>query len=445
MQFMRVSFIAILAATGLTPSDGAAQEIACGPDYVVAPGDTLFEIAERAYGPGELEAFYGLNRDRVGPNPNLLRVGDRLRVPCRGQGEQAAAAPSTAGGANFEPAPEIAEQQAALLAEQGEAVEIVFNKASAPGFILNVGIIDPLLADIERVTEGRVRFVDPPQPYRDPQAQMDLVTSGTVDGAYVFNGYLGDTHSLVQLTMHPMMGGTALQTAIALWRAQDRYFKTAGQFDDVHLLGFIGAPPAHIWRVNDDPVDEREQLVDNNAWTVPYFEGLDTRGAKAVRNENAERIRLLDESPGLPPATYALAHGAARAVGIWTNARTVTEIDGGVYAPTFSVVIARDKWERISARDRQAIESLSGEALALRSAEWDAFDNGHKAEMLRQGLNIVQPDVELLSELQDRARASWEAWIQVADEAGVEGFEAIQFFFSEMDKLRTQYPSPALL
>ncbi|MEO0361188.1 MAG: LysM peptidoglycan-binding domain-containing protein [Pseudomonadota bacterium] len=433
---MRLAFsravCALCLALAATPEAADAQaRIACGADYVVVRGDTLFVIAERAYGPSRLGDLYEVNRDRIGPNPDRLDVGDRLRVPCLDDG----------GGVGFEQAPEITVEEPVRPAPGGQPVEIVFNKASAPGFILNVGIVDPLFDDIERATEGRVRFIETTSPNRDPEAQMALVASGAVDGAYMFNGYLADTHPLVQITMHPMMGGTALQTAMALWRAHDRHFEAAGEFDDVHLLGFVGAPPAHIWRVSDEPVDEREELSGNNAWTVPYFEGLDTRGARAVRSENAERIRLLDETPGLPPATYALAHGAARAVGVWTNARTVTEIDGGVYAPTFSVFISREKWDAIAPADRLAIERLSGEALALRSAAWDAFDNGHKAEMLRQGLNIVQPDLALLSELQDRARANWEVWIETADASGVDGYAAIQFFFDEIDRLRSQYPA----
>ena len=418
----------------------ASAQISCGTTYTIAPGDSLNAIAEKVYGPGFGDRLFDANRPTIGDNPNLIKVGSVLQLPCFGQVQTQAQPQQTeeTRNANFDAAPELSRETPA---PAHDVVEIVFNKASAPKFIMNVGIIDPLFADIERVTEGRVKFVEPATVNRVPTAQLSLVQSGEVDGAYMFNGYLADTHPLLQLTMYPMMGGSALQTAIALWRTHVSHFKAQDQFPDMKLFGFIGAPPAHIWRVSDVPVGEQEQLVNNNAWTVPYFEGLDTRGAKRVRDENSERIRLLDETPGLPPATFALAHGAARAVGVWSQARTVTEIEGGVYAPTFSVFISRAKWDEISELDQLRIEGLLGESLALRSAAWDAFDNGHKAEMLRQGLNIVKPDINLLAELQDRARVSWEKWIQTTDETGVSGFRAIEQFFAEMDRLRQQYPS----
>ena len=434
----------IVGAIAAFGTDSMAQRsIDCKQAYVIRPGDTLRSIAVRATGRDDYREIWDLNRSRIGNDPNKITVGDRLQIPCppnaRSDANDQTNGANTAG-ANFEPAPDLARRDATQTNADQPNVVIVFNKASAPKFIINVGIIDPLFAEIERETAGRVTFVDPETIDRDPESQLQLVTSGTIDGAYIFNGHLSATHPLVQITLHPMIGGTAQQTAVALWRVHKQHFEDAGTFADVKLLGFIGAPPAHIWRVSDAPVDERERLINNNAWAVPYFDGLDTRGAKAVRAENAERIERLDGTDGMPPATFALAHGAARAVGVWTDARTVTEIDGGVYVPTFSVFISKEKWDQIGDDDKRTIERLTGEALALRSAAWDAFDNGHKAEMLRQGLKIAKADFEVLAELQDRARLGWEAWMAAADAKGISGYKALEAFFREMKALKIAYP-----
>ena len=427
----------------LSTNAAAQSRIDCTKPYTIRAGDTLRSIAIRAYGNDNYQRIWNANRRVVGRNADRINVGDRLTIPCA-PGTRAAVRDLTertdVGGANFEPAPDLKTTVDPAISNQ-RRVEIVFNKSSAPKFIINVGIIDPLFAEIERATDGRVTFVDPEQTNRDPRAQWKLVVDGKVDGAYVFNGHLVKTHPLVQITMHPMIGGTAQQTAVALWRVHRAHFEKANTFADVKLLGFIGAPPAHIWRVSDAPVDEREKLINNNAWAIPYFDGLDTRGAKAVREENAERIDRLDQTPGMPPATYALAHGAARAVGVWTANRTVTEIDGGVYVPTFSLIISKEKWEQIGDADKAIIENLTGEALALRSSAWDAFDDGHKQEMLRQGLKIVKADFEVLAELQDRARIGWEAWMAAADGLGIGGYEALEAFFREMKKLKDGLPS----
>ncbi|MEM7506057.1 MAG: LysM peptidoglycan-binding domain-containing protein [Pseudomonadota bacterium] len=401
----------------------AQQRLACGQDYTVQRGETLSIIARRAYGPNQFRRLHRVNIDRMGADPNLLEVGTVLRIPCD------LSAPVTPD----PPAPE-AEENTAVLAPAAQApdpdaltggplnrVEVVFNKAAAPQFILNAAIIDPFLADIERATAGRVRFVEPASPERDPQKQLDLVKSGAADAAYIFNGHLVDSHPLVQITMQPMIGGSALETATALWRVHDRFFRPADNFEGLTLLGFVGAPPAHLWRTA-----EAEGGAGDN-WAIPYFDGLD-KGAAGTVPATAQ-----------DGSVFAMAHSTARALGVWNKAVGVTEIDGGVYAPTFSVFISEEKWSEISGPDQAAILRLSGEALASRSAAWDSFDLRQRSEMIAQGLTVIQPDLDLQVELQDRSRLSWEQWIAKANAEGISGFDAINAFFREMDALRKQF------
>jgi nucleoid-associated protein YgaU len=63
--------------------DTAAAEV------VVLRGDSLWEIAARRLGPAATEAqiaaewprWWAANRDVIGPDPNLIRPGQRLRPP----------------------------------------------------------------------------------------------------------------------------------------------------------------------------------------------------------------------------------------------------------------------------------------------------------------------------------------------------------------------------
>jgi len=200
-------------------------------------------IAQRAYGAGVLNEFYRVNANTIGPNPNAIDVGMVLQVPCSlrspmGEPASAAAQPTQTavigpiGNADFDAAPiEIGNGAGDVAAPDGAEVVLTFNKASAPNFIINVGIVDPYLAKVKEVTEGRVQFVDPAIINRDARAQLDLVRAGEVDAAYVFNGYLGASHPLLQLPMQPLMGGTAYQTAVALWRLEDRYLAAKDHFE----------------------------------------------------------------------------------------------------------------------------------------------------------------------------------------------------------------------
>jgi len=49
--------------------------------YEVKKGDTLWKIAEKYYGDGNLHTkIFEANKDSI-KDPNLIRVGQRLRIP----------------------------------------------------------------------------------------------------------------------------------------------------------------------------------------------------------------------------------------------------------------------------------------------------------------------------------------------------------------------------
>jgi Glycosyl hydrolases family 16/LysM domain len=50
-------------------------------EHVVRPGENLSEIAAELRLPGGWRALYAANRRTVGPNPGLIRPGERLRIP----------------------------------------------------------------------------------------------------------------------------------------------------------------------------------------------------------------------------------------------------------------------------------------------------------------------------------------------------------------------------
>lgn len=410
------------ALTALAPLALAAQgtAIPCGQTYTVAPGDTLSKISTKAYGVSAFGVLVDANADTLGENPNLLFVGQKLLVPCR-DGTQAAA-------------PASPKPKATKAAAEGPLV-LTFNKVSDPRFVINTGITDPYLQSIELATEGRVRFVDPPKMNRDPRAQLDLVTSGQVDAAYVFNGYLRDSHPLLQLPMFPLMGGSAQQTAVSLWHLHENYLSKSDYFDDAHVLGFIAAPTAHIWRRTQDPVKAGEDILTQNSYAVPYFDGLDIIGPKRVQERNAAIYGNHDEDKN-GALTFMMAHGAARGAGIWQGTRGVTEVENGIYTPTFSVVISNAAWARISPEDQNIINFVSGMTLSQRPAAWDEFDNGHRQIMLDTGLDVSYPDGPLLRELEQAAQARLSGWSDSATSLGIPAQQAIASYRAELASLR---------
>ncbi|WP_373636858.1 LysM peptidoglycan-binding domain-containing protein [Yoonia sp. BS5-3] len=88
MRFDQMRSLTVLvagAAVGALTTSASAQSISCDTEYTVRGGDFLSGIAQRAY--GNLNSFnviYDANRDVIGPNPGIIRIGQRLYIPCLG-------------------------------------------------------------------------------------------------------------------------------------------------------------------------------------------------------------------------------------------------------------------------------------------------------------------------------------------------------------------------
>lgn len=417
----------LLGTAGLVATETKAQAnvIPCGQNYTVVSGDTLTRISRRAYASPLYQPIYNANVETIGTNPNLILVGQVFIIPCL--------APD--GTAVAETEPPAQDDEPAVPANTDQIV-LTFSKASAPPFIINSGIVDLYLAEITEVTEGRVTFVAPEETIRDHSKQFELVTSGAVDGAYVLNTHLAESHPLLQLPMVPMFGGSAEQTAVSMWRLHEEYLSQADYFPEAELLGFIAAPAAHIWRESRAPVTAAEGISAKNEYHVPYFYGLDTRGPAVMRTEFAALVSDTGATRNQPPAFF-MAHGAALALGLWTTESNVmvTEVDNGLYTPTFSVILSNAAWAQISEEDRQAIRAVSGEKLAHRSASWDAFDNGFRSKMLSEGLDFKKADRALLDNLWANSIGALQSWFRAAVSLGIPANEAINFYLGSLRSL----------
>lgn len=66
-----------------TPTAGADTSSAAGGDtYEIQSGDTLLTVAEQAYGDAtQWRKIYDANKDVIGPDPDKLKIGMKLKVP----------------------------------------------------------------------------------------------------------------------------------------------------------------------------------------------------------------------------------------------------------------------------------------------------------------------------------------------------------------------------
>ena len=72
----------IISSLALAAAAGAASAQEACSTYEIQRGDSLRELAIHAYGTEDYRFIYDANRDVIGSNPNIIRVGDLLTFPC---------------------------------------------------------------------------------------------------------------------------------------------------------------------------------------------------------------------------------------------------------------------------------------------------------------------------------------------------------------------------
>jgi hypothetical protein len=82
--FLYAAFVLLLGLDAAIFLKTGAPEprVACGSEYTVEPGDTLYDIAQWAYGdPLMYREIYGANGDLL-RNERTINIGDKILIPC---------------------------------------------------------------------------------------------------------------------------------------------------------------------------------------------------------------------------------------------------------------------------------------------------------------------------------------------------------------------------
>jgi polar amino acid transport system substrate-binding protein len=155
------------SALSSVAAQASAQSIQCDQQYTVASGDFLSNIAQRAYGNiSNFNRIYDANVDVIGPNPGIIRVGQRLYIPCLSGSSAAAETVS----ADTSPAPGDSGPIRVLTASSWAPF---LDEGQEQGGLLTE-IINLALANADGSPDYRIDFVDDRSAHLDPLVSSEV-------------------------------------------------------------------------------------------------------------------------------------------------------------------------------------------------------------------------------------------------------------------------------
>ncbi|MDX5401784.1 MAG: hypothetical protein LPK02_05425 [Rhodobacterales bacterium] len=320
----------------------------------------------------------------------------------------------------------------ALATPVAAQTNILFNNFLSPNDEVNKLVINPWIADIARVTEGRVTFSQPESSLAPPPEILNAVQQGIADGGFLMVGFLENSNPLLQLPLLPNVNTSAGAASVALWRTYEKFFVGHDKLDNVELLGLIMVPPGGFYSMNDLVFDDISDFAGVKIWGLPGYasRSLAALGATVTPGPAVRMYEVV--SGGVVDAFCCVNYPSIEVFNVAQFARSATDIPGGVFAPTFAFFIHSDVWDSLSPEDQAAIRSVSGEVMSRNAGAADALNVEARERFRASGGQVSDASPEFVAQLDAAWAPIHQSWIDATNAAGVDGAAALAFYREQM-------------
>src|SRR5215204_1190781 len=255
----------------------------------------------------------------------------------------------------------------------------------SPQHHLTAVVLQGWANEVEKATNGRVKFTMLPKHPSAPPGTFDAVRDGLVDLSYVTASYTPARHILPLMAELPGAGETAEINSVAYSRIHWKHFHKLGEYKGVKLLAVWTHGPGQMF--TKKPI---KSLAD--------FQNQKIRTGGGI---SAEVISALGGSPFFKPApeSYELLNSGV-ADGVFFPFESIvsfkldkvigqaTVFPGGLYSSAFGFFMNEDKWNKLAKQDQAIIEKHSYEYAARSNGQsWDAADKVGLEALKKAGAN----------------------------------------------------------
>ncbi|HEY9239383.1 MAG TPA: TRAP transporter substrate-binding protein [Burkholderiaceae bacterium] len=287
-----------------------------------------------------------------------------------------------------------------------------------PGQAMRVEVVEPWIAEVEKVTAGRVKIDTMPKVVGTVPAQFDVARDGQADIVIFIPGYTPNRFDVLEVLQLPFMSDNPEIFA----PVADRFYrKNLAQYNE-----FKGVHPLSVYVVSPGQLFNNKRALK----TLADFKGLKFRspqpsatqalsllGAVPVNKPVSETYELL--SSGVLDGTF-MPPESIPAFKLTDLVPYSTIVPGAIYNTVLVLGINEDKWKALKQEDRDAITRISGDAFAKGIGK--AYANGDKAafETLRKaGKSVETMPAATVAEMKKVLAPIEKDWIEKAKKKGV--------------------------
>lgn len=289
--------------------------------------------------------------------------------------------------------------------------------------------------EVEKATDGRVKLRVLPKAVATAPQHLDAIANGVADVGFITHGLTPGRFVATKVAEFPFLGDTAEAVAVAYQRIHDRRLAKLNEADTVVTLSVWTHGPAQIFNTKR----RISRLQD--------FDGLKIRVSGGLANELSKAMGIVTMLAPAPESYQLLSSGVADGIFFPEEAICAFKIDplikhttlvpGGLYNVSFALIMNRDKFRGLSARDQKAVLQLSGQAFARRAGKaWDASDARCRKKLLAAKVDIHPATPQLVNEITAKAKPVEEAWYAEVGKLGIDGAAVLAELRAEIGRLK---------
>jgi TRAP-type C4-dicarboxylate transport system substrate-binding protein len=291
-------------------------------------------------------------------------------------------------------------------------------------------------AQVEKATDGRVKFQGLPKAPAAAPGTFDAVRDGLVDLSFVTASYTPARHILPLMAELPGAGNTAEINSVAYSRIHWKHFQKVGEYKGVKLLAVWTHGPGQMF--TKKPVNRIDDI-----------KGLKIRTGGGIAEAVANAIGASAFVKPAPESYELMNSGVADGVffpfesivsfKLESVIGQATVFPGGMYSSAFGFFMNEDKWNKISRQDQAIIEKFSGEYAARSNGQsWDRADKVGLDALNKAGAKVVQANPAMVAEVHKRSASIIDDWIKKASAKGVDARAALDEFHAELKKVASE-------
>ncbi|RZL87748.1 MAG: TRAP transporter substrate-binding protein [Variovorax sp.] len=290
---------------------------------------------------------------------------------------------------------------------------------------MHAEVFVPWMAEVEKITQGRVKFEILPKLVGTVPTQFDVVRDGVADMAVFVPGFSPGRFELIEVTELPLLADEPTVMAPAANALYTKHLAKYNEFKGVHIVSLFSTAAGHIYTAKK-PMRSIGDLKGLKLRTSLASNGpaMIALGAVPIQKGTNEIYELV--TSGVVDGTLWTKEGPAGFNMVNGTLNHMLVVPGGMYNSILALAINEEKWNAIGQHDRDAIAKISGEVMAKAVGEsYSRADERGLQMMKAAGATVVTAEGDFLASIRQALSPAEATWIAKAKKRGMANPEGV--------------------